>query len=452
MSAAAIAYLPSHRLTANWSLIFRLYVALHGLWLVLYALLGKGFAYAGVAPFYAGEFLLLFAIPTLICSGRTSSLVRSQLGVLFGVFFLWQILCAVPHLEVYGIDTLRDSAIWAYAVFAWVSAAMVLRLPGLLRTMLHYFGRFGRWFLVVGPLAWIVTLYYQDRLPHWGNSSVSIPYVKGGEFCVHLAGIFAYAAAELWNRSQWWMVLILADSLLGMRVRGGLLAFIIASLFVMTLTPRFGRTAVLLAAGLMLIVMMATFDIRFTYPGTNREFSVQHLYESIASVFQSEDHGELENTKAWRIAWWNRIWDYTVEGPYFWMGKGYGINLADSDGFQVGTPDEPLRSPHNSHLTLLARSGVPGFALWLALQGTWLLMMLRGYIKAKTLRSREWSALFVWLAAYWIAFVVCAAFDVFLEGPMAGIPFWTLFGIGWGSYMLFFRQLDRRPRETWSHA
>jgi hypothetical protein len=123
------------------------------------------------------------------------------------------------------------------------------------------------------------------------------------------------------------------------------------------------------------------------------------------------------------------------------MGKGYGINLANSDGFQVGTRDEPLRSPHSSHLAFLARSGVPGFLLWLALQLTWAFLMLKSYLQARRLEAGIWVGLFAWLLSYWLAFMVAAGFDVFLEGPMAGIPFWTLFGVGWGTHILFRSQL-----------
>jgi len=56
-----------------------------------------------------------------------------------------------------------------------------------------------------------------------------------------------------------------------------------------------------------------------------------------------------------------------------------------------------------------------------------------------------WVGIFAWLMAYWLAFTVAAGFDVFLEGPMAGIPFWTLFGIGWGAHILFQSQLNRSP-------
>ncbi|MEI9814155.1 MAG: hypothetical protein WDO18_16585 [Acidobacteriota bacterium] len=118
--------------------------------------------------------------------------------------------------------------------------------------------------------------------------------------------------------------------------------------------------------------------------------------------------------------------------------------MADSDGFQVGSKDEPLRSPHNSHLTFLARSGVPGFIFWVLIQGTWFCMMLRGVFASFPDGFALWPGLFAWLSAYWIAFTVSASFDVFLEGPMAAIPFWSLFGLGWGSYILF----KRLPRKT----
>src|SRR5207253_7812839 len=115
----------------------------------------------------------------------------------------------------------------------------------------------------------------------------------------------------------------------------------------------------------------------------------------------------------------------------------YGVNLADDDGFQVGSREEPLRSPHSSHITFLARSGVPGFLLWAALQVVWAGSMLAAHLRARRGGMKAWSSLFAWILSYWTAFMVSAAFDVFFEGPMAGIPFWSLFGLGWGAEVLF---------------
>jgi len=197
---------------------------------------------------------------------------------------------------------------------------------------------------------------------------------------------------------------------------------------------------------------LEAFEIHFTIPGTSREFSVEQLSDSLGSVIGVSERLDLEGTKSWRLKWWGEIRDYTVYGPFFWQGKGYGINLADSDGFQVGTRDEPLRSPHNSHLTFLARSGVPGFVLWILLQGFWAAAMFWSYIKAAQRQMALWSALFSWLMAYWLAFVVSASFDVFLEGPMAGIPFWSLFGMGWGAHVIFRTYLKQRPEKCLARA
>ncbi len=421
---------------------------MHGVWLVLYALLGKGFGYAGFPPFYVGELLLLFALVALAFSRRTIALLRTPLGLLMISFMIWQLACTLPYLDTYGVDALRDSVIWAYAVFAWVAAALILRLPGFLKTVMRQFRQGMRVFLILGPLAWLATLYLQDWLPHWSGTTVSIPLVKGDEYCVHLAGALALMLQGFGPIRQGWVLLILTDVLLAMNVRSGLLAFVVAACFAILLRPRPERLVLLAGGGMLLLAGMSVFDFRFVTPRTDREFSLNQLTDSLTSVVSDSGRSDLEATKQWRLNWWRTIVDYTIDGPYFWMGKGYGINLADSDGFQVGTRDEPLRSPHSSHVMLLARSGVPGFVLWLALQFTWAGLMLKSYFTARKLYAAAWVGVFAWLLTYWLAFMVAAGFDVFLEGPMAGIPFWTIFGLGWGGHTLFRNQLKRRSVQT----
>jgi hypothetical protein len=443
---------------AGWPKFLSFFAVIQGIWLVCYALLGKGFACMGFAPVYAGEILLVAGLAALAVSRRFASLLRTPLGAIMIVFLAWQLLCSAPHLETYGIDTLRDSVLWVYAAFGWITAALVLRLRGFLPVVLRRFRNFGRWYLVLGPAAWLATIYLGDWLPVWPGTNVSIPYIKGGEYCVHLAGVLAFISTGLGGVSQWALFLVLAEALLGMSVRGGILAFIAASAFAILLRPRIDRLAVIFGSLLLLVLTMDAFELKMVAPRATREFSLNQLSNSVISMVGDSGRSELENTKTWRLNWWSKIWDYTVDGPYVWTGKGYGINLADSDGFQVGTREDPLRSPHNSHLTFLARSGVPGFALWIALQLTWAGMIFHSYWRACRLHADEWSAFFIWVLAYWLAFMVAAGFDVFLEGPMAGIPFWALFGLGWGSITLFRSKVENvapsgsRQMEVVMHA
>jgi hypothetical protein len=188
---------------------------------------------------------------------------------------------------------------------------------------------------------------------------------------------------------------------------------------------RFLTQALLISgfAGVFFLILGGDIEI-----GGGRKFSPDQMYSNIASIAEQSSQPELEGSRAWRLAWWNTIINYTIYGPYFWTGKGFGINLADEDGFQTG--DGTTRSPHNGHLTILARMGVPGLTIWCVLQTMFAAGLLFKSIKARRMQNELLARLLLWVLAYWAAFMVYASFDVYLEGPQGGIWFWCLFGLG----------------------
>lgn len=173
-------------------------------------------------------------------------------------------------------------------------------------------------------------------------------------------------------------------------------------------------------------------------PG-GRPATFDQLIENVLSMFGSAEDGGLEGTKQFRLAWWGTIVDYTVFGEHFWTGKGFGINLADDDGFQ-STSDGSLRAPHNSHLTVLARMGVPGFVVWIALQVAFGVGLLGATLAHRRMGNNGIAAVGATILAYWFAMMVNTSFDPYLEGPQGGIWFWSLLGLG-----LVVMRLDRRP-------
>ena len=150
-----------------------------------------------------------------------------------------------------------------------------------------------------------------------------------------------------------------------------------------------------------------------------------------------------KGTKQFRLAWWTKIVDYTFFGPYFWTGKGFGVNLGADDGFQPADNTILVRAPHNSHLSALARMGVPGFVIWVLLQGAFAIGLLRSTLTHRRLGDRKVAAVGAWILVYWTAMMVNTSFDPYLEGPQGGIWFWTLFGLG-----LVIVRLTPPPRET----
>lgn len=157
---------------------------------------------------------------------------------------------------------------------------------------------------------------------------------------------------------------------------------------------------------------------------------MHQIVANLVSIFNETSREGLQGSKEWRLKRWSKIIDYTFHGQYFWTGKGFGINLANDDGFQVFDRIRSLRSPHNGHLTVLAHIGVPGLALWIFLQVAFGGTLLSAYSRAKRRLAEPWAKINLWIFVYWFAFLVNASFDVFLESPQGGIWFWSLFGLG----------------------
>ena len=122
---------------------------------------------------------------------------------------------------------------------------------------------------------------------------------------------------------------------------------------------------------------------------------------------------------------------------------------ANDDGFQP-LADESLRAPHNAHLEILAREGVPGLVLWVVLQAAWLMMIVRAGRTARGQPGGEfWARVAAWVLAIWAAAMVNMSFDVYLQGPPGGILYWSVFGLGIAIAGIV-RRAPRIRRSTWS--
>jgi O-antigen ligase len=134
-----------------------------------------------------------------------------------------------------------------------------------------------------------------------------------------------------------------------------------------------------------------------------------------------------------------------VYGPDFWTGRGFGLHLAEEDGF-IGSHSDgpPLRSPHNVYMTVLARAGVPGAVLWALFLALWFGMVMHAMLTARHRGQTEWAGLFLFICCYVMAIIIDATFDVAIEGPMVGIWFWCLVGFGIGSVMVYRRIIKMR--------
>ncbi len=419
------------------------WLAFLGLVLAGYAVFGRGFAYLGVPPVFLSELALLVGLAVFLRQRRWREVLAMPTALGIVALIAWGLCRTLPYLGTHGIDALRDGVLYGYAAVAVFVAAALISRPELLPRLIGRYQRLAPWVVVIMPVVIVADLALGDAMPRWPWANIRIVDQKPGDAAVHLGAISALAVVGLLPlRSALWPLLIVATmAVLGAQSRGALLAWMVAVGLAMAARPLKGWGLRLIAIVMLAMVLGLVINPAVKMPHRDREYSARQLVDNAVSAFVSDQAGDLDNTKRWRLRWWTDIANYTLHGPYFWTGKGFGINLANDDGYQI-VHDDAVRSPHNGHLTVLARAGVPGLTLWAAVHLSWLLLMLNGWFVARQARRERWVALFTVLTAFWAAMMCNASVDVYLEGPMGGLWCWTVMGIGLAAAHLQRRRPD----------
>jgi hypothetical protein len=410
-----------------------------------YALFNRGFAYVGVHPVFLGEVALVAGL--FFCSLRPifSPIFKFSSAWLLVLLIVWVSLRTATEIGFYGFDSIRDAMIVGYGLFAFIIASLILAKPPRLVQLLERYRQFCYLFLILTPLIRLLVILWggEANLPFVPGSTVPIICLRMGPVMVHLATITIFLSTR---RPTWIAVaLISLNFLLAITSRGGALAFIATMGALLILRPM-TRLIWHLAGLAMLSLALLGFtgiEIQLDAAHAHRNISFDMVTEQFTSIVKTSDVGSFDDNKKWRIDWWNHIVSYTVFGDYFLTGKGFGVNLAKDDGIPQGDDEQgALRSPHNSHLTMLARGGVPAFLLWVAFNASWAIVLFLYFRLAARRRDAAWANLFLLLLGHWLAATVSTSFDVYLEGPMGGIWFWLVIGIGWAAAWLY----RRRPQ------
>ena len=409
-----------------------------GMILIGYAFFGRSFAYVGVNPIYVGEMALGLAVLSILMS-----LSRARLGRLHALLFLfmaWGLVRTVPYLGTYGIDALRDAVLWGYALFA-VALSITVEAPHFPRIAAAY-RRLIPWLLVWIPIAILVSAEFGNALPRVPGSPYAVIDIKPGDMGVHLAAVAAFILLGLYARFgptsvsrevMLWVGWLCSLGFVSALNRGAMAAAsaTAATLLFVRRSTRWARLAmVALLIGGTAALVNPEVDV-----GSVRNVSLEQLAANFTSVFTTQPNTGQESTKDWRLQWWGTIVSYTVNGPYFWTGKGFGINLADSDGFQV-LANDALRAPHSVNFDVLARTGVPGLALWIALNLAFAAGLLRAAVQAARAKRTFWVQVLGLIFVYWLAALINGSFDVYIEGPQGGIWFWAIMGLGMAAMRL----------------
>jgi O-antigen ligase len=413
----------------------RLNLALIGFLLLGYVFLDKGFAYIGVSSIYIGEIVIAVTIFIALITSMNWRCILSPIGYTLLLFLFWSICQLLFNSSGSLMTALRDSVIWGYALYTIFVASLLVR-SGSIDLSLNWYVRFLPWLALWAAPAFILQTALFDLIPTFPGSDVKILELKAGDTAVHLAGALTFMLLGLhrvydrlsgrWSSLKETLVycgMLVGLIAVGSRNRGGLMSAIAALGLVTAFRPN-ARVVKLLFPIAIVTFFLVAFDVSIP-TGGGREISVNQIVDNVQSVFFPTDETMLSGTVDWRLEWWNAIINDTLYGSNFWFGNGFGRSLADLFGVDDGTTN---RSPHNGHLTILAREGVPGFMLWVIFILTVYVVLTRSYLQSLARKQLYAAKLDLWAMAYLTAFLANASFDVYLEGPQGGIWFWCVVG------------------------
>jgi hypothetical protein len=428
-----------------------LYGRLLGPLLAGYLLLDKAFAYIHLpgTPAYVGELALtLGAVGVLTATGYLRIPVRDEpVLALLAAFFLWGLIRLPPGLRTYGvINAVRDFALCYYCLFAFFTVAALARAPDLLDRWLAQLARLVPWLLLWLPVALI--------LPFHLHHAPSLPFTGGIDALNHKPGNCAIAAllalGFLWlfpetrtarSRALWSILALVIMVLSATQNRGGLLGATAGALVGFAFLPSrdafwparnrlrlIVRTVAVIAIGLFLAV-----QLNLSIPSASnqgRAFTASQFISNVLSIKGAVGSNATATAGA-RDLLWGLIFKQQVSDNRLIDGYGFGVNLPYLvNDTQVTGGSDPLRSPHNSHDDILARLGLIGLSLWIALWLGWYSQMVTGCLRLarRGMHARRQAGVLCTMVV--TAILVSSFFDPQLEGAQIAALMWTAFGVG----------------------
>jgi hypothetical protein len=400
-------------------LLNRGYIKIYFLVLLLYVFFNKGVAYS-----YIAEILLVTGVFILFINRKQFEIGIDRKQIIIGIFIIISFLFLLVGVLQYSIfNVLRDSLAFQYAWFAFIIYFFKNEYDFIWQKIIQIY----KWVPLVLFLNFILFYFVFLYLPPiniFGNQNIII--YKNGDKSVHLliSTILMFLYTNQYSRK--WLVantiLIVINFLILLAfTRSGSVAFILAlfSFFFFSKEKLLNESVrkLLKFVPIIMVIGMGLFvaiDIQGDAQG--RTISLSQITDNFSSIVSTNIDGNLAENKVWRLIWWAKLVNESFTLQHFFVGKGLGMSLAGND---ILNTDDNLRSPHNFHLTILARFGYFVFITWII----WLVSLF------KPLFTRKLAGKTLAITSILLAFIINGSFDVFFEGPMGAFPFWTFVGL-----------------------
>ncbi len=380
-----------------------------------------------------GDVTLILALATINHNrslGRLSSVIP-----LFPFIAWWTVGFSrmLFDFTVHGVWALRDAAQVVESLYLLVGFVLVATPGGM--------ERFFRWLPVLIAVGTVYGLLYPLKdaiealsptvpsgsgypIPIFG-SMVNTPYLM----TMGAAYLFIFRGNRLW--ANFGAVVIIGGMVALFQART--IYLILIAVFAFLVWYRRSHlsnlTFLFYVAGLLLAAV-PLFGIEFE-GRLGASVSLGFLVDHFLAIFgiASDSYQEIGGAAAGvdlRLGWWQKLIEDLLSDPFkLLLGLGYGIPLTD---FEIAT-GAIVREPHNSYVSIFARTGAAGLAAWVAMMSCLLLCWHRAFKRCRAIGWRLGENRLMLLMVFFICIWVLAIGEDGFEKPFNIIPFYVFFGV-----------------------
>ena len=411
--------------------------------LAAYGILNYGFDNLAVGlggiQIPVGELLMLLALGMVILGGRSRSLSQFLLDPPV-LCLLLLLLLALIHLVVdlprHGLYALRDSSIFCEAVFLPLGLLWANRkrdTPLLLKWLL---------FVFFTNLIYSFTFPWAEQLQSWspgfgvfhpvplfGNYQDNALYLLcGALFCILLGH-----QVVRWPR--WFLLALAVAQLCGLAILqvrsmyAGIAAVLLLLLFLWEAREMAQFASILaLSLGTLCVLVLLVSLLGLRLRGRSGPVDFSFLEKHVRTVLSLNDARTRMAEDTDRASWYEQVWRRTRSSKVtLIVGEGFGEPLIDFKN-EEGIP---VRQPHNSSLSVLARLGLVGLLVWLV----FLVSVTRRFVHAIRRRVEADDGvhqLVLWLFFFFVLAMIQTSVQPALEFSHGAIPFYFLVGFALG--------------------
>jgi O-antigen ligase len=335
-------------------------------------------------------------------------------------------------VAVNGMYAIRDSSLFFEGIFLLLGLLWA-REEGVVDVL-------GRWLLPVFLLnfCYSLTLPWRETLQSWSPVSgffrpVPIFGYYNDNYLYLLAGalFFLWWGAYVVRWPGWVRGLLAAGQILCLTIvqTRSMYVGIVVVLLVVVLLGEFRKWVKIAVSSFSTLVV---FVVLTSYMGLELQGRVgpvqlSFLGEHVRSLTGAA--GTPGTRVEGRMRWYQEAWDRArSSSANFLIGEGFGEPLLDNTLSKEGVP---VRQPHNTFLSVLARLGVVGAAVW----GIFHLTMVVRFVRI--LRRRRWLEprfyeVILWFFLYYLLSMIVTSVQPHLEFSYGAIPFYVLMGLALG--------------------